>query len=178
MCSYLSTELFGSLPIFDEVCVKFRQRAKTAPEIGRCASIQFSLRLVAGEPALDIRGEIGDTFCVEFRAVGITGGVWCEDDVVELAQRTSAGSGSSANTSRQAPLIVPCCRARTSAASSTSPPRAVLMSRAPGFICANAASSMRWRVLALSGTCSETMSLSAKSCASDTGATPGISIGR
>ena len=30
LCSYLSTELFGSLPVFDEVYVKFRQRAKNS----------------------------------------------------------------------------------------------------------------------------------------------------
>lgn len=67
----------------------YQKEQSHAPIIDACQSIiQASLRLVAGEPALDIRDEIGDAFCVEFRAVGIAGGVRCEDGVVELAQRT------------------------------------------------------------------------------------------
>lgn len=66
----------------------YQKEQSHAPIIDACQPIiQASLRLVAGEPALDIRGEIGDAFCVKFRPVGIAGGVWCEDDVVELAQR-------------------------------------------------------------------------------------------
>src|SRR5205823_15063770 len=56
----------------------------------------------------------------------------------------SAGRGSSSNTSRAAPAIRPSCKALTSAASSTTGPRAVLMSTACGCISASSASPTRW----------------------------------
>src|SRR5262249_36862268 len=46
----------------------------------------------------------------------------------------SAGGGSSANTSRPAPAIRPSSSARTRSTSETSPPRAVLIRNAVGFI--------------------------------------------
>ncbi len=55
----------------------------------------------------------------------------------------SGESGSSSNTSRAAPAIRFSFRARTSAASSMTAPRAMLMMRAVGFIAPSSRSPMR-----------------------------------
>ena len=80
----------------------------------------------------------------------------------------SGGTGSSAKTSRPAARRWPLVNAATSAASSTSPPRAVLTRIAPGFMRASAAPSIRRSVSGTSGRCSETMSAVASSSSRST----------
>ena len=60
-----------------------------------------------------------------------------------LARGKSSGTGSDENTSRPAEATLPDSSARTRAASSTIPPRALLMMRTPFFIFSKAASPMR-----------------------------------
>ena len=64
-----------------------------------------------------------------------------EEHVVELEQRTVEGSGSTSNTSRPAPRRRPERKASQRAASSTRPPRAVLIKTEPGFMRASV-----WRI--------------------------------
>ena len=68
----------------------------------------------------------------------------------------SGGSGSRSNTSRPAPAIQPSFSACTSASSSTTAPREMLMSTAVGFMARSSVSPMRCRVCRMSGTASTT----------------------
>src|SRR5829696_3508843 len=78
-------------------------------------------------------------------------------------------SGSSRNVSRIAPPIRPWRTARASAGSSTSSPRATLITHAPGFIWAIDASPIRPTVSAVRGAASTTKSDSASSSPSRSG---------
>ena len=69
-----------------------------------------------------------------------------------------SGSGSVPKTSMAAPPSCPLFSAAASAASSTMPPRAVLMSTAPGFIAAMRLALKRPRVESTKGTCRLTTS--------------------
>ena len=71
----------------------------------------------------------------------------------------SSGGGSVVTTSKPAPAICPLRSATTMAASSTSPPRAVLMSSGRISIIANSAAPIRLRVDGISGVCSVITSL-------------------
>jgi hypothetical protein len=88
------------------------------------------------------------------------------------ASGESAGSGSVAKTSSAAPPSRPASSAWASAASSITPPRAVLIRTAPGFMPAMRAASIRFRVSATSGTCSVTASAAASSSSSEARVTP------
>ena len=68
--------------------------------------------------------------------------------------------GSTVSTSKPAPAMVPFFSASASAASSTSPPRAVLMRMAVGFIFLSSAAPIMFLVCGVSGTCKVMMSLS------------------
>src|SRR6478752_1771833 len=80
--------------------------------------------------------------------------------------------GSPSYTSKAAPRIWPSCRAAISAASSTTPPRAVLIRYAVGFMAFNAAASIRCLVWAVSGVGTVTTSLSANKVGVSTKVTP------
>ena len=68
------------------------------------------------------------------------------------------------------------CRALIRAASSTTPPRAVLIRYAVGFMARSAAASMRWRVCGVSGVWTEMTSLSASRVAVSTKVTPSSTV--
>ena len=93
------------------------------------------------------------------RLVGRGGEVRRDDDVVELEQR--AGYGSDEKTSSAAPATLPESSASTSAASSTSSPRAALTM--PDAVAHRAIASRRSspRVSSVSGRCSVTKSAAA-----------------
>ena len=84
-------------------------------------------------------------------------------------------AGSTAKTSSAAPATWPESRAARSAASSTSPPRAQLTMRTPGFIRAIASAERMLRVLSVSGTCRVTMSARRRRSSSSTRSTPSSS---
>src|SRR5439155_431423 len=69
-------------------------------------------------------------------------------------------AGSRSYTSRPAPAMVRALSAATSACSSTTSPRAVLMRNAPGFISLRRRASIRCRVSGVAGQCSDTKSAS------------------
>src|SRR5262245_50913244 len=85
--------------------------------------------------------------------------------ITTFFMRLSSGCtlGSCSNTSSPAPAIFLALSARTSAASSTIAPRAVLMRNAVFFIKPSSRAPIWWRVVALSGWCSDTKSDSCRS---------------
>jgi hypothetical protein len=82
-------------------------------------------------------------------AHGVAGGfagagrVGSEDEASDVEQRR-VDIGFTSNTSRAAPRIWPVRRAAINAVSSTTPPRAVLIRYAVGFMTRRAAASIRW----------------------------------
>lgn len=86
--------------------------------------------------------------------------------MIRLGSSTSSSGlpwrgGSVSSTSSPAPPSRPACKAASNAASSTSPPRAVLISSASGFIKASSAAPIRPRVSSFNGKCKLNTSASA-----------------
>ena len=79
------------------------------------------------------------------------------------AKSTFSFAGSSEKTSNAAPASCPAFSASATAASSTSPPRAQLTSRAPGFIFAIRSAERMLAVFSVFGRCSVTKSARASS---------------
>src|SRR5207248_5888213 len=99
---------------------------------------------------------------------------WCGESSTLLADRKGLflGNGSVLKTSKAAPAIRFLRSAFASADSSTSPPRAVLIRYAPGFILANCFLPISPRVSRVSDACKETKSLQASNRSNVTNRTP------
>mmetsp|Transcript_16465 Transcript_16465/g.46423 ORF Transcript_16465/g.46423 Transcript_16465/m.46423 type:complete len:213 (+) Transcript_16465:613-1251(+) len=84
----------------------------------------------------------------------------------------SAGGGSTLNTSRAAPAMVPSAKASARSASLMTPPRATLMIRAEGFILAKASRLNMFSVEGVKGMCSEKKSAVARASSKPTSSAP------
>ena len=93
--------------------------------------------------------------CVSHTTCGVT------TTLSSASNGLPAATGSLAKTSSPAAAMRPSVSAATSAASSITPPREVLISSAVGFIRSSAARSMSRSVSVVNGRCRVTMSLSA-----------------